>query len=163
MFSFVFVLFLLTSALISKQSQCLPSLPSAASLIYRMASHPSHAEHPKGYVAYKSAHPITLSGKMDDPAWAHAPWSDLFVDILGEDNDKPDHPHPWHDTRVKMMWDEECLYIGAWMEEPTPWANLTLHVGHSLLTQPATLTSTECISDPLLLVLFTSGLCDIPR
>lgn len=40
-------------------------------------------------------------------AWAHAPWSDDFVDIQG---DKV--PRPEFQTRVKMVWDDEALFIG---------------------------------------------------
>lgn len=36
-------------------------------------------------------------------------------------------PAPRLGTRVKMLWDESALYIAAWLEEPAPWANLTLH------------------------------------
>ena len=44
-------------------------------------------------------------------AWAHAPWTDDFVDIEGDRKENP----TWQ-TRVKMLWDDEALYVGAWME-----------------------------------------------
>jgi len=52
-------------------------------------------------------------------AWAHAPWTDQFVDIEG--NRKPE---PCWQTRAKMLWDDEALYVGAWMEEPQVVATL---------------------------------------
>lgn len=59
-----------------------------------------------------------LSGFLDDPAWALAPWTENFVDIA-------DGPPPRFRTRAKMLWDSSCLYIGAEMEEPHVWATLT--------------------------------------
>lgn len=44
------------------------------------------------------------------------------MDIQG-----PDKAAPRHSTRVKMMWDDSALYIGAWLDEPQPWSSLTLH------------------------------------
>ncbi len=55
-----------------------------------------------------------------------ASWTDAFVDIHGPAAPPP-VIQPWLKTQVKMMWGEEGLYIGAVMEEPQPWANLTLH------------------------------------
>ncbi len=63
-----------------------------------------------------------VDGRLDDPAWQAAEWSDHFVDIRGSS-----HPMPRQDTRMKMLWDEECLYIGAWMDEPHLWATYDEH------------------------------------
>ena len=52
-------------------------------------------------------------------AWAHAPWTDQFVDIEG--NRKPE---PCWQTRAKMLWDDEAIYVGVWMEEPQVVATL---------------------------------------
>jgi Carbohydrate family 9 binding domain-like/WD domain, G-beta repeat len=72
---------------------------------------------PKGYVAYravgKRGEAIRIDGKLDEEAWKAAPWTDDFVDIQGEDRIKPRFR-----TRVKMLWDDNYLYIGAEMEEP---------------------------------------------
>jgi len=77
---------------------------------------------PKGYVCYRTSTPIRIDGRIDDPAWAAAPWSDDFVDI---EDDK--RPRPRHKTRVKMLWDDACLYIAAELEEPHVQASLTKH------------------------------------
>ncbi len=61
-----------------------------------------------------------MTGRLDDPAWAQALWSEAFVDILGV-------AIPPLETRLKMLWDEEYFYIGAWLEEPCVWATLTVH------------------------------------
>lgn len=77
---------------------------------------------PKGYVCYRAPSAITLDGKLDDAAWAAAPWSDDFVDIEGATK-----PKPKHRTRVKMLWDDAALYIAAELEEPHVWGTLTDH------------------------------------
>jgi WD40 repeat protein/serine/threonine protein kinase len=68
---------------------------------------------PKGYVAYRAAAAIVMDGKLDDDAWQAAPWTDDFVDIEGDLRIKPRFR-----TRVKMLWDDDYLYIGAELEEP---------------------------------------------
>jgi Carbohydrate family 9 binding domain-like len=77
---------------------------------------------PKGYVCYRASGPIKIDGKLDDPAWQSAPWTDAFVDIEGDRK-----PRPPLRTRVKMLWDDECLYIAAELEEPHVWGTFTKH------------------------------------
>ena len=60
-----------------------------------------------------------IDGRLDDPAWQRARWSGPFTDIEG-----PARPEPAFETRVKMVWDQECLYLGARLEEPHLWATL---------------------------------------
>lgn len=78
--------------------------------------------HPKGYVCYRATSPITIDGKLTDPAWEAAPWTDFFVDIEGDKR-----PKPQYRTRAKMLWDDEALYIAAELEEPHVWATLLKH------------------------------------
>jgi len=75
---------------------------------------------PKTYLAYRAASPIILDGKLDEPCWKHAPWTDEFQDIEG-----PRMPAPLYSTKVKMLWDDEFFYIAAKLEEPQLWATLT--------------------------------------
>jgi hypothetical protein len=77
---------------------------------------------PKGYVCYRAKQPPRIDGRLDDECWTDAPWTDAFVDI--EDAAKP---RPRFRTRAKLLWDEECLYIGAELEEPHVWGTLTTH------------------------------------
>jgi len=77
---------------------------------------------PHGYVCFRAETPITIDGKLDDAGWAHAPWSEAFVDIEGDAK-----PKPRLKTRMKMLWDDQCLYIAAEMEEPHLWATLMQH------------------------------------
>ncbi len=93
-----------------------------AVLVGLVPAPPAAQPHPKGYVCYRAATPIAIDGKLDDPAWAAAPWSDPFADIEGDKK-----PKPRFRTRVKMLWDDEALYIAAELEEPHVWATLAEH------------------------------------
>ncbi len=77
---------------------------------------------PAGYVSVFSPAPVQIDGKLDDPAWARAPWTAEFQDIEGAAK-----PKPRFRTRAKMCWDETYLYIAAEMEEPHVWGTLTQH------------------------------------
>lgn len=78
--------------------------------------------HPKGYVCYRIRAPITVDGRLDDPAWRDVPWTDEFVDIEGDRK-----PRPRFRTRAKMAWDDRYFYVAARMEEPHVWGTLTAH------------------------------------
>ena len=78
--------------------------------------------HPKGYVCFRASAPLQIDGKLDDPVWRSAPWTDVFTDIEGDKK-----PKPRFRTRAKMLWDDEYFYVGAEMEEPHVWATLTKH------------------------------------
>jgi Carbohydrate family 9 binding domain-like len=75
---------------------------------------------PKQYVAYRASSRLDVDGKLDDPDWAAAPWSDAFVDIEGDRR-----PPPRFRTRAKMLWDDDYFYVAAEMEEPDVWGTLT--------------------------------------
>jgi hypothetical protein len=77
---------------------------------------------PKGYVCHRAGGPITVDGKLDEAGWQAVPWTDDFVDIEGDRK-----PKPRLRTRVKMLWDDDNLYIAAELEEPHVWATLTRH------------------------------------
>lgn len=59
---------------------------------------------------------------MSDPSWALASWTEDFVDIEGDAK-----PGPRYRTRAKMLWDDECFYVAAEMEEPHLWATYAEH------------------------------------
>src|SRR5262249_37071472 len=77
---------------------------------------------PRSYLCLHTAKPIAIDGRLDDAAWASAPWTDNFSDIQGDAR-----PKPRFRTRVKMLWDDDFLFIGAELEEPHVWATLTNH------------------------------------
>ena len=70
------------------------------------------------YVAPKLKTPPTIDGDLDADVWRDVPWTDDFGDIA-------DGPKPRLRTRVKMAWDDRCLYVAAELEEPHVWATLT--------------------------------------
>ena len=77
---------------------------------------------PLVYQALKTTETITVDGKDDESAWSTAPWSSSFVDIEGDARSAPKF-----DTRVKMCYDEQYLYLFTQMEEPHIWGDITEH------------------------------------
>lgn len=75
---------------------------------------------PKQYVCYQSLETLTIDGKLDEESWQKAAWTDEFIDIQGEQM-----PKPRFSTRAKMLWDEQYLYIAAYLDEPHVWGTLT--------------------------------------
>ncbi|XP_067682782.1 uncharacterized protein [Haliotis asinina] len=65
---------------------------------------------------------IEVDGRLDEKAWQEVAWSQTFIDIKGSD-----YPAPRFQTNVKVRWDDENLYIAAYLEETDVWANRSLH------------------------------------
>ena len=76
---------------------------------------------PETYVAYQSIAALEIDGKLEEESWQKAPWSNDFVDI---EADRAPVAPIWQ-THVKMLWDDDYLYIGAEMIEPNIWATYT--------------------------------------
>jgi Carbohydrate family 9 binding domain-like len=72
-----------------------------------------HPPPPREYVALHRDGALAVDGRLDDPAWAKAPWSADFTDIEGDVR-----PAPRFRTRMKMLYDSVYWYIGAELEEP---------------------------------------------
>ena len=75
----------------------------------------------QSYLCHKVSGPFELNGRLDKSPWTQAEWTADFVDIEGDVK-----PKPRFRTRAKMLWDNDYLYIGAELEEPDVWANLTV-------------------------------------
>lgn len=75
---------------------------------------------PRTYVCYRAPAPVVIDGNLDEDVWIKAPFTDNFVDIEGSLR-----PKPRFRTMVKMLWDDDYLYFGAYLEEPQIWATLT--------------------------------------
>lgn len=75
---------------------------------------------PEKYVIQRAAAPIQVDGRLNEDSWMKADWTGVFGDIEG-----PGKPRPRFRTRVQMLWDNQYLYIGAYLEEPNAWATLT--------------------------------------
>ena len=93
---------------------------SILSLVLACAA--SGQEAPEHYTCLRASSLIRIDGHLDDAAWRAAPWTPAFVDIEGAAK-----PRPRFQTRVKMLWDDQFLYIAAELEEPDVWATLTQH------------------------------------
>ena len=81
---------------------------------------PFSASEPKHYVCYQTPQAIECDGQLKEEAWNKTEWSDAFVDIEG--NCKP---RPYYQTRMKMLYDKQYLYIAAQLEEKHIWAYLS--------------------------------------
>ncbi|KAA0993931.1 hypothetical protein FXO21_05100 [Dyadobacter sp. UC 10] len=60
---------------------------------------------------------MTIDGKLNEGSWKKAAWTSQFEDIEG--NKKP---RPTQETRAKMLWDNDYLYVAAVIEEEHIWA-----------------------------------------
>lgn len=60
-----------------------------------------------------------LDGNLSKEFWKTGDWIDDFHDIEGDTR-----PHPAKHTKVKLLWDEEALYVGAYLEDDTIWATV---------------------------------------
>lgn len=92
-------------------------MPSLAVSLSPFAVH--WALYPRTYVAPRvsSGFDFVIDGDLTKDVWSQAPWSDEFDDIRGpKDAPSDERPRPTCRTRVKMMWDDQYLYIGALLE-----------------------------------------------
>jgi len=71
-------------------------------------------------IAYRTPGPIVIDGRLNEAAWEGAVVSPRFVDLI---SGKPTR----FDTRVRLLWDNDQLYIGFQVEEPAVRAHLTAH------------------------------------
>ena len=63
---------------------------------------------------------LRIDGKLNESVWQRAVSVEPFVDIRGKD-----FPAPAQNTSVRMLWDDDFLYIGAEVEETDITARLT--------------------------------------
>ncbi|MFV0546683.1 MAG: sugar-binding protein [Bacteroides sp.] len=75
---------------------------------------------PKNYVCYRTTDKMKIDGQLNEKAWQKAANTDSFVDISGEG-----FAQPKFDTKVKMLWDDNYLYVGATLAESDIKARLT--------------------------------------
>ena len=70
------------------------------------------------YTCRRSPHLVPLDGRLTDPVWARVERSPRFVDMVTGDPG-------FFDTRAAAVWDDECLHVGFWCDEPFPEAHVT--------------------------------------
>jgi len=79
---------------------------------------PCEPEKAAHYTAYRVHEKITIDGLLTEKSWKEAPRSPRFIDIL---TGKP----TMYDTRAAVLWDDDNLYVGYWVEEPDVKATFT--------------------------------------
>ena len=72
---------------------------------------------PKHYIVTKTNEVLKIDGIADELSWKSALFTDNFIDIEGV-------KMPKFDTKIKMLWDDDYLYVYSEMEEPHIWGNL---------------------------------------
>jgi hypothetical protein len=70
------------------------------------------------YEALRARRPVTVDGRLDEADWKAAPRSPRFSDLV---RGAPGI----HDTRAAVLWDDQRLYVGYWVEEPLVEGTLT--------------------------------------
>jgi hypothetical protein len=65
--------------------------------------------------AYRIHEPISIDGILDEPAWLQAPTYDHFTQ-----SEPTEWAQPSMKTHVILLYDNQALYVGAWMNDPAP-------------------------------------------
>lgn len=88
-------------------------------LLLAAASQPAFADtiQPPTYVCHRTAESIVIDGKADEASWQQASPLSPLRDIEGAAI--PNR------TQIRMMWDDQYLYVHADMQEENLWATLT--------------------------------------
>eukprot|EP00041_Stephanoeca_diplocostata_P040362 m.1639248 g.1639248 ORF g.1639248 m.1639248 type:complete len:510 (-) comp34160_c0_seq1:168-1697(-) len=88
-------------------------------------------KYPRQYLVQhlKAGEAITLDGKLDDAAWeAVDDCPGDFVDITNHFSNSTENAVPdWLQTKVKLRWDSEYLYVGAELRDPMIFGNISGH------------------------------------
>lgn len=75
---------------------------------------------PRTYQCVRAYSAPVIDGLQDDVAWQNTSWTEDFVDIEGARAQAPDMR-----TRVKMLWNDDALFILAELEEVAIQASMT--------------------------------------
>ena len=60
-------------------------------------------DHPLSYECRRAATPMVIDGRLNEAAWAAAPWTPDFVDIEGASKPSPRFSHPRQDTLGRRL------------------------------------------------------------
>ncbi|RLT24260.1 MAG: hypothetical protein DWI30_01615 [Chloroflexi bacterium] len=63
------------------------------------------------YICKRTSQKPALDGRLASPVWQRAARSPRFVDMISG------APGPF-DTQCSVVWDDDALYVGFWVEEP---------------------------------------------
>lgn len=73
----------------------------------------------KHYTACRTIGSIVVDGRLDEASWRHAVRSPRFEDL-----EEPGRPALF-ETRAAVLWDDDYLYVGFWVEDPDVRATYT--------------------------------------
>jgi hypothetical protein len=76
---------------------------------------PAPLSHLRSLAAIRRAGPVAIDGRMDEPAWEAVPWNDQFMQAEPDEGAPPSVQ-----TRFKVLWDDEALYVGVECDDPEP-------------------------------------------
>jgi hypothetical protein len=83
-----------------------------------LQSLPCRDENIPRYHANRIVAPPVIDGNLSEDIWKTAVRSSRFVDLVHG-------TQTYLDTRVAVLWDDDYLYVGYWIEEPNVRATLT--------------------------------------
>lgn len=82
-------------------------------ILITVSAYSQQQREPNIYRCERTDSQISIDGDINEAGWQQAAFSELFQDIEGDKK-----PMPKYDTRIKMLYDNEFLYVAAWMVEP---------------------------------------------
>jgi hypothetical protein len=95
-------------------------MPIPIALLLPLAVMATKPDSVRSLRAARRSGPITIDGKLDEPAWASAQEGSGFI----QTDPEPGQPATVA-TRVRVLWDEDAIYVGVECDDPEP-PNLTL-------------------------------------
>lgn len=76
------------------------------------------SSYPKQYITYYNSSILIIDGYLNESDWLNIPYSSLFEDINTT-------IIPKYITKFKILWDNNYLYIGGYIQEEDIWSNIT--------------------------------------
>jgi hypothetical protein len=70
-------------------------------------------------LCYRATSPISVDGRLDEPAWQAVAPLGRFSCFLTK------RGFPQYDTRARALWDEASLYVGFEADDPDIWSTIT--------------------------------------
>ena len=93
------------------------AIPMLCTFIISLYSGATEAQDVNSYTITRATGKITIDGKLDESAWNKAVEASLTETNTGK-------AVPLKST-VKVLWDDEYLYVGFYCEDPDAWATIT--------------------------------------
>jgi hypothetical protein len=83
---------------------------------------PASGQKLPAYTCQRTSGPVTIDAKLDEPAWRHAQVIDRFYSLRPGD-DPPFVPTADTPASVRLLYDDQHIYLGAQMRDPDVTAN----------------------------------------